>query len=93
MDMKKGLNIAASKFIEKLETLARPIKTRKDLMNLALISTNNHIEIAEIISEALIELGVSGIINIEESPNGLTNLIVIINCLYVLIDSITNITY
>ena len=79
MDMKKGHNIAASKFIEKLETFARPIKTRKDLMNLALISTNNHVEIAEIISEALIELGISGIINIEESPNGLTNLIVIID--------------
>jgi len=76
MDMKKGLNIAASKFLDYLESLSKPIRTRKELMNLAMISTNNHVEISELISDALIELGVTGIISIEPSPNGLNQLIV-----------------
>ena len=78
MDIKRGMNIAAAKFIDRLEEFAKPIETRKDLMNLAMISTNNDFEISEVISTGLIELGVSGIINIEQSMNGFSELIVII---------------
>jgi chaperonin GroEL (HSP60 family) len=74
--MKRGLNFAASKFLDYLESCSKPITRKDELFNLAMITTNNHQEISMIISEALITLGINGIINIEESNYGINQLIV-----------------
>ena len=76
IEMKRGLNFAAARFIEYLENCCKPVTKREELYNLALITTNNHEDISMIISEALITLGINGIINIEESNIGINQLIV-----------------
>ena len=75
--MKRRLNYAASRFLEYLEKCTKPITRKDELYNLAMITTNNSEDISLIISEALITLGIHGIINIEESNIGLNQLIVI----------------
>lgn len=79
IEMKRGLNFAASRFIEYLEKCTKPITRKEELYNLAMITTNNSEDISLIVAESLITLGIHGIINIEESNIGLNQLIVLIN--------------
>ncbi len=76
IEMQRGLNFAASKFIDYLESCTKPITRKEELYNLAMITTNNHEDISMIISEALITLGKNGIINVEDSNIGINQLIV-----------------
>lgn len=75
--MKRGLNYAAARFIEYLESVCKPITRKDELFSLAMITTNSNEEISMIVSEALITLGINGIINVEESNLGNNQLIVI----------------
>jgi chaperonin GroEL len=76
IEMKRGLNFAAARFIDFLESCTKPVTRKEELYNLAMITTNNHEDISMIISEALITLGINGIINVEDSNIGLNQLIV-----------------
>ena len=41
-----------------------------------MITTNKDSEISEIVTESLMKTGINGFLNIEESPTGLTQLLV-----------------
>lgn len=77
-DVKKGIEQAAKILLEFLEQIKRKITKKQDIHNLAMITTNKDKLISEIITEALIRTGLNGFLNIEESPTGLTELLVCI---------------
>ncbi len=74
LDVKKGVDEAAKVLLEYLLETRSFVKNKKDLMNLAMITTNKDEEISEVISQALIAVGEKAIIQIEESNTGYTHL-------------------
>jgi chaperonin GroEL len=76
LDIKKGIDQAANELIKELSNIKVFIKKKEDLYSLAMITTNKNIEISEIITEAVINLGITGIISLEESPSGENRLII-----------------
>lgn len=74
MEVKKGLEFASKKFLEYLEEKRATVKDKKDIYNLAMVTTNNNEEISDIVSKALEVSGNKAVINIEESQTGLTEL-------------------
>lgn len=74
LEVKKGIQQASKSLIDYLEKTKSYVKTKQDLWNLAMITTNKNREISEVISEALIQGGEKAIIQIEESQTGATYL-------------------
>lgn len=67
MDIKRGIDIASKIVIGKLKEKAIPIKSNKEIFNVAKISGNNDPVIGELISEAVEKVGHTGIIQTEDS--------------------------
>jgi chaperonin GroEL len=76
LDIKKGIEHAADIFIKELSNIKVLVRNKEDLYSLAMITTNKDKEISQIVTEALINLGLSGIISLEESPTGESRLII-----------------
>ncbi len=74
LEVKKGIEQASKSLIDYFEKTKSYVKTKQDLWNLAMITTNKNKEISEVISEALIQVGEKAIIQIEESQTGFTEL-------------------
>jgi chaperonin GroEL len=70
MILKRGINKATEFAVEKLRKLAKPIKKKSDIMDIATISANNDPEIGKLIADAMNEVGKDGIISVEQS-NGI----------------------
>ncbi len=77
IDIKKGIELAGKILIKFFDETKRKVTKKEDIFNLAMITTNKDKIISDIITESLIKTGLSGFINIEESPTGLTELLVI----------------
>lgn len=77
LEVKKGIEIASNTFIQYLENMKKVIVNKKELHNLAMITTNRDTNVSDIVSEAIFQLGVDGLIEIEESPTGLTELLIL----------------
>jgi chaperonin GroEL len=74
LEVKKGIDMASKKLLEFFEEIKIEIKNKRELFNLAMITTNHNEEISKIVSEGLISVGPKGIIQIEESPTGNTEI-------------------
>ncbi len=77
MELKRGIDLATSKVIEKLKSMSKPIKTTAEIAQVGSISGNNESEIGELISTAMEKVGNSGVITIEESKTAETTLDVV----------------
>ena len=55
--IKRGIDKAAKKVIEYLKSVSKPISTKEEIKQVALISANNDEEIAEVIAEVLSKVG------------------------------------
>lgn len=66
MLMKRGIEKAVDDVVEKLKNASIPIKSKKDLQNVAAIAANNDDEIGKIIAEAMDKVGKDGVITVEE---------------------------
>ena len=75
IDVKKGIEFAGKVLLQFFEKTKKKINKREDIFNLAMITTNKD----KIITDSLIKTGLNGFLNIEESPTGLTELLVINN--------------
>lgn len=67
MEIKRGIDKAVEQVCQKLDSMATPIKTPKEISQIATISANNELEIGEIISKALEKVGKDGIVTIGEA--------------------------
>jgi chaperonin GroEL len=66
MALRRGIEKAAQRAVEKLKELAIEVKTREDIEHVAAIAGNDP-EIGKIIAEAMDKVGKDGVITIEES--------------------------
>ena len=66
MLMKRGMDKAVEDIVGKLEDMSIPVKTQKDLQNVATIAANNDNDIGEKIAEAMHKVGKDGVITVEE---------------------------
>jgi chaperonin GroEL len=66
MLMKRGMDQAVEDIVEKLKKMSIPVKSKKDMDNVATIASNNDTEIGRIIAEAMERVGKDGVITVEE---------------------------
>lgn len=77
MDLKRGIDLATAKIIEKLKSMSKKIDTTEEIANVGAISANNDMEIGKLIAEAMSKVGKEGVITIEESKTAETALDVV----------------
>ncbi len=76
IDIRKGIEFAGKILLEFFEKNIRKVSKKEEIFDLAMITTNKDKIISEIITESLFKIGLNGLVNIEESPTGLTDLLV-----------------
>ena len=66
MDLKRGIDLATSIVVKKLKENSLPVKTSKEIEQVATISANNDSSIGAMISDAMEKVGKDGVITVEE---------------------------
>ncbi|OWK39672.1 chaperonin GroEL [Fimbriiglobus ruber] len=66
MLMKRGMEKAVEDIVAKLTAMSIPIKSKKDLENVATVAANGDSKIGQIIAEAMDKVGKDGVITVEE---------------------------
>src|SRR5207247_4801314 len=66
MLMQRGIDKAVEDIIDKLKKLSIPVKSKKDMENVATVAANNDSEIGRNIAEAMDRVGKDGVITVEE---------------------------
>ena len=77
MEIKKGMDKAVEAIISELKNNSKPVKDSKEIAQVGTISSNNDIEIGQMISQAMDKVGKEGVITIEESKTAQTELEVV----------------
>ena len=67
IDIKRGLDQAAKSAIDALRLLSRPVATRKEKAQVAMIAAHNDSMIGELVADAMDKVGNDGVITVEES--------------------------
>jgi len=76
MALKRGIDKAVARVVEKLEELRKPInaKDKKEILQVAAIAANNDQEIGNHIADAMTKVGKDGVITVEEGKASKTEL-------------------
>jgi len=77
MELKRGIDKAVAKVVERLNEISTPIKDKKEISQVGAISANNDQEIGDIIADAMDKVGKDGVITIEENKSIETDLDVV----------------
>jgi len=67
MALKRGIEKATEKVIERLRAIATPVTEREQMAQVAAISANNDEAVGELIGEVMEKVGKDGVITVEES--------------------------
>ena len=67
MALRRGIEKASKLIIESLKSIAKPIKSEEEILQVATISAESK-EIGKVISDTVAKLGKDAIITVEESP-------------------------
>ncbi|NIA71455.1 chaperonin GroEL [Pelagibius litoralis] len=67
IDIKRGLDRGLAVAVETLRAMSRPVKTRKEKVQVATISAHNDAAIGELVADAMERVGNDGVITVEES--------------------------
>jgi chaperonin GroEL len=65
--LKQGMDKAALAIVQALSSLATPVRTEKEVAQIATISANNDVSIGAIVAEAMQKVGKDGIVSISEA--------------------------
>jgi chaperonin GroEL len=77
MDLKRGVDLAVTKIIEKLKSMSKKVETNEEIAQVGTISANSDAEIGKLIADAMAKVGKEGVITIEESKTAETHLEVV----------------
>ena len=72
MDLKRGIDKAVAKAVEKIKSMAAPCEDSKAIAQVGTISANSDTAVGEIIADAMDKVGKEGVITVEEGT-GLEN--------------------
>jgi chaperonin GroEL len=67
IDLKRGLDRAVKVAVEAIRGVSRPVRSRKEKMQVAAISAHNDPAIGELVAEAVEKVGAEGAITVEEA--------------------------
>ena len=67
IDVKRGLERAATKVIERLHEISRPVATSREKEQVATISAHNDPGIGKLVGQAMDKVGAEGVITVEEA--------------------------
>ena len=67
MEVKRGMDKAAEAIIAELKAMAKTVKDKKEIAQVATISANSDTVIGELIAEAMEKVGKDGVITVEEA--------------------------
>jgi len=70
MEIKRGIDKAVNYIDEQLSVIAKPVASNDDIRHVGTISANGDTEIGNIIAEAMHQVGVDGVITVEDA-NGI----------------------
>ncbi len=65
--VKRGIDLAIGRLVERLRSVAHPVKTEQDYARVAAISANDDDTVGAVIAKALFTVGDGGIVTVEES--------------------------
>lgn len=66
MDLLRGIKLGVKHVVEELDLLSQPVRSDKDILNVATISANGDSTVGSLIAQAYNKVGTHGTINIEE---------------------------
>jgi chaperonin GroEL len=69
MDIKRGIDQAASAIVAELERISKPCSTNKEIAQVAALSANSDTSIGDIIAEAMSKVGKDGVITVEDGKS------------------------
>lgn len=72
IDVKRGMEKAVQLVLNELDGMSTKVTNTKELKSVATISSNNDLELGELIGELFDKIGVGGVTSIEASPNNKT---------------------
>ncbi len=67
MDLKRGIDLAVTKVIERLKTMSKKVEGKKEIAQVGTISANNDPTIGNLIADAMEKVGKDGVITVEEA--------------------------
>lgn len=77
MDVKRGIDITVEKIIEAIDKIAIPVEDKEKIKQVATISANSDSEIGNLIADALEQVGIEGVITVEEGKSADTTLTIV----------------
>ncbi len=77
MDVKRGIDITVEKIIETIDKIAIPVEDKEKIKQVATISANSDSEIGNLIADALEQVGIEGVIAVEEGKSADTTLTIV----------------
>lgn len=76
-DVKRGIDTQVEKIIKALDEIAIPVEDKEKIKQVATISANNDSEIGNLIADALEQVGIEGVITVEEGKTADTALTIV----------------
>lgn len=77
MDVKRGIDTQVERLIEEIDKLAIPVEDKEKIKQVATISANSDSEIGNLIADALEQVGIEGVITVEEGKSADTTLTIV----------------
>jgi len=77
MALKRGIEHAVAQIVENLKKMAKPVKGKKEIAQVATIAANSDEEIGNLIAEAMEKVGKDGVITVEEAKSTKTTMDVV----------------
>lgn len=77
MPIKRGIEKATAAIVAELKRISKPVKEKKEIAQVATISSNNDKEIGKLIADAMEKVGNDGVITVEEAKGIETTLEVV----------------
>ncbi|MCZ6775206.1 MAG: chaperonin GroEL [Ignavibacteria bacterium] len=69
MDLKRGIDLAVTKIVEGLKDISKPVDktSKKEIAQVGAVSANSDEVIGDLIADAMMKVGVDGVITVEEA--------------------------
>ena len=77
MELKRGIDMAVETVVDAVRKVSKPVKIHKEQEQIATVSANGDPRIGELIAEAMEQVGVDGVITVEEAKSTETELEVV----------------
>lgn len=77
MDLKRGIDLAVAKVVDKLASMSKTITTNEEVAQVGTISANGEVSIGKMIAEAMEKVGNNGVITVEEAKTAESTLDVV----------------